>query len=70
MDGKHVQIKMPFGSGSLFYNYKHLFSISLLALVDANYCFISVEVGAVRKSSDSNVFKNSNIGRKMELNQL
>ena len=32
----------------------------LLALVDANYCFIAVYVGAVGKSSDSNVFKKSN----------
>jgi len=57
VDGKHVRIKMPNGSGSLFYIYKHL-SILLLALVDANYCFIAVDVGAVGKSSDSIVFKN------------
>ena len=61
---------MPTDSGSLFYNYKHFFSILLLALVDANYCFIAVDVGAVGKSSDSNVFKKSNIGRKLESNQL
>jgi hypothetical protein len=70
MDGKHVRIKMPSGGGSLFYNYKHFFSILPLALVGAKYCFILVDVGAVRKSSNSNVFKNSNIGRKLELNQL
>jgi len=70
VDGKHVRIKMPADSGSLFYNYKHFFSILLLALVDANYCFIAVVVGAVGKSSDSNVFKKSNIGRKLESNQL
>jgi len=58
---------MPTGSGSLFYNYKHFFSILLLALVDANYCFITVDVG---KSNDSSVFKNKNIGRKLESNQL
>jgi hypothetical protein len=69
MNGKHVSIKMPSGSGSLFYNYKHFFSILLLALAKANYHFISVDVGAVGKSSNSNVFKNSNIGRKLELNQ-
>jgi hypothetical protein len=47
---------MSTGSGSLFYNYKHFFSILLLALVDANYCFIAVDVGAVGKTGDSNVF--------------
>jgi hypothetical protein len=61
---------MPSGSGYLFFNYKHFFSVLLFALVDANYCFILVDVGAVGKSSDSSVFKNSNIGRKLELNQL
>jgi len=70
LDGKHVRIKMPMGSGSLFYNYKHFFSILLLALVDANYCFIAVGVGAFGKSSDSNVFKKSNVGRKLQSNQL
>jgi hypothetical protein len=62
VDGKHVRIKMP--SGSLFCNYKH-FSILLSALVDAYYCFIAVAVVAIGKSSDSNVFKNSNTERKM-----
>ena len=66
----NIRIKMPAGSGSLFYNCRHFFSILLLALVDANYCFIAVDVGVVGKSSDSNVFKNKNIGRKLELNQL
>jgi len=69
VDGKRVRIKMPTGIGSLLYNYKH-FSILLLALVEANYCFITEDVGAVGKSGDSNVFKNSNIGRKLESNQL
>ena len=68
--GKHVRIKMPAGSGSLFYKYKHFFSNLLFALVDANCCFIAADVGAVGKSSDSNVFKKSNIGRKLESNQL
>jgi len=41
-----------------------------LALVDANCCFIAVDVGAVGKSSNSNVFKKPNTGRKLESNQL
>jgi len=70
LDGKHVRIKLPTGSGYLFYNYKHFFSILVLALVDANYCFIAVGVGAFGKSSDSNVFKKSKVGRKLQSNQL
>jgi hypothetical protein len=56
VNGKHFQIKMTTVSGSLFYNYKHFFTIILLALVHANYCFIAVDIGALRKSSHYNVF--------------
>jgi len=70
VDGKHVRITMLTGSGSLFYYYKHFFLILFLALVDANYCFIVVDFGPVEKNSDSIVFKDSNIGRKLESNQL
>jgi hypothetical protein len=47
-------------SGSLFLNYKNLFSSVLMALVDANYCFISLDVGTYGASSDCNIFKNNN----------
>jgi hypothetical protein len=66
VEGKHIRRKMPTGSVSLLYNYRYFLSVSLLALVDANYCFIAVGVGRVGKSRDSNVFKNSSIGRKLE----
>jgi hypothetical protein len=47
VDGKHVHIKLPTGSGSLFYNYRHFFSNLFLALVDANSCFFAVDVGTL-----------------------
>jgi hypothetical protein len=37
-------------------NYKGFFSIILMALVDADYCFIWVEVGANGASSDAQIF--------------
>jgi hypothetical protein len=41
-----------------------------MALADADYCFISVEVGAYGSSSDSNVFKNLKFEKLLETNKL
>ena len=57
MDGKHVRIKCPAHSGTMFYNYKQFFSIVLQAVVDARYRFIFVDVGAYGKQSDGGIFE-------------
>jgi hypothetical protein len=41
-----------------------------MALVDADYCFISTDVGAYGASGDCNIFKNSNFCKKLEGNHL
>ncbi|KAK7162472.1 hypothetical protein R3I93_006702 [Phoxinus phoxinus] len=49
-------------SGSLFYNYKRTFSIVLLAVVDAKYCFRIIDVGSYGKTSDGGTLANSPFG--------
>lgn len=66
LDGKHIRIKCPSKSGSMFYNYKHFFSIVLIAIVDSKHRFLMIDVGAYGKDSDSGVFLNSAIYRNIE----
>ncbi|XP_049763612.1 uncharacterized protein LOC126092180 [Schistocerca cancellata] len=70
IDGKHIQIVAPPNSGSQFYNYKQTFSIVLLALVDANYKFINVDIGSYGKNSDGGIFAHSKLGKALELGKL
>ncbi|XP_068994236.1 uncharacterized protein [Neodiprion pinetum] len=63
MDGKHVVIEPPDNNGSLFFNYKKTFSIALMALVDADYRFIAIDVGAYGENSDGGIFANYAFGK-------
>jgi hypothetical protein len=56
IDGKHIAMKAPNLSSSLYHNYKGFFSLILLALVDADYKFTWASVGANGSTSDCAVF--------------
>lgn len=62
LDGKHVTMQAPANSGTKFYNYTGRYSVVLLALVDADYRFLAVDVGGYGSNSDGGVYANSNLG--------
>ena len=61
IDGKHVAIKCPPHTGTRYYNYKGYFSIIMLALVDADYKYIWLNVGANGGCSDAQIFNSSDL---------
>lgn len=70
LDGKHVAIRCPPSGGSLYYNYKGFHSIVLLGLVDADYKFLYVDVGAYGHSSDGGVFSDTQLYKALEANTV
>lgn len=70
LDGKRVLLQAPMNSGSLYYDYKQQFSVVLLALVDAHYRFLYIDVGANGRMSDAGVFSNSKLSGALENNDL
>lgn len=70
IDGKHIRIKCPANSGSMFYNYKHFFSIVLQGIADANCKFITIEVGGYGKQSDGGTFSSSEIYKLLKNKEL
>jgi hypothetical protein len=70
MDCKHITMRCPVGSGSKFYNYKGFFSIVLMAVVDADYTFIYVDVGFNGRVSDGGIFARSSLREHLEKSEL
>lgn len=70
VDGKHIRIKNPSNSGSMYFNYKDFFSIALLAVVDSDYRFIYVSIGSYGKDCDSSIFKETTFWKKITESSL
>lgn len=65
IDEKHIQIVAPDNSSNLYFNYKRVFSIVLMEIVDDDYCFRYIDVGACGIASDGSVFRNCSIYNKL-----
>lgn len=63
IDGKHIRLRAPKKSGSLYYNYKSYFSLVLQGVCDAYHRFTSIEVGGYGSACDSGMFARSRLGQ-------
>jgi len=70
MDGKHIFISCPSKSGSEFYNYKKDYGVIFLAIVDANYKFICIDVGTNGRVNDALVFSKPTFNEVLQTNTL
>ena len=69
IDGKHVRIINPKLAGSHFHNYKKFYSMVLLGIVDAEYRFLYIDVGAVGAESDGGVWAKTKLSTMLEEQQ-
>jgi hypothetical protein len=65
----NIIIQCPFNSGTAF-NYKSQFRIVLLAVVDASYNFMYVDIGAQGRISDGGVLNVSSLNEKIDRKRL
>lgn len=70
LDGRHCPIIKPTFSATEFYNYKQFFSVVLLALVDADYNFLYINVGAQGTASDGGVFAACSLKKDLDAGKL
>ncbi|KAF0715432.1 Uncharacterized protein FWK35_00024167 [Aphis craccivora] len=68
--GKHIRMIQPEHSGTSYFNYKKFFSCVLMAWTDADYKFVYIDVGSYGTASDSEIFKTSQMGKRLSDKQL
>ena len=63
-------MQAPYNSGSEYFNYKKTHSIVLLAVCNARYEFLLVDIGDSGRQSDGSVYNNSHLVHAIEHNSL
>ncbi|KAJ8880089.1 hypothetical protein PR048_020712 [Dryococelus australis] len=66
IDGRHVVVQAFCGAWSQYDNDKASDSIVLLAVSDARYTFLTVDIGAPRRCSDGGILKAPSLGKRLE----
>ncbi|XP_067941056.1 uncharacterized protein [Watersipora subatra] len=66
LDGKHITLQKPKNAGSTFFNYKQRESIILMAICDADYKFVIVDIGQPGSRSDGGVWDSMAFARGLE----
>ena len=70
LDGKHIASFHPLSGGWNYYKYKGFHSIVLMALVDAKYKFLYVDIGCQGRLSDGAVYRNCSFHKSLTTDQI
>jgi hypothetical protein len=62
LHGKHINIFAPRNTGSLYYNYRKQYSLVFMALVNASYKYLMIDVGSYGSNSDGGISANCPFG--------
>ena len=68
--GKHIRIKCPKITETLYHNYKGFFSLVLLAVCNADYSFTLFDYSSYESNNGCGVLLNSLMGKGLETNTL
>ncbi|KAF4517884.1 hypothetical protein B566_EDAN001838 [Ephemera danica] len=62
IDGKYIYMQAPPNTGSIYFCHKSMFALVMMALCDARYRFIWVDIGAPGSESDGGILQRSDLG--------